>query len=347
MRIKLLPVFVLIVTLLLVSKTQAQMKAHFINVGQADSILLEFKTAAILIDAGGENTGDDRDKDHLLEYLNKFFDKRTDLNRTLYSIIISHPHIDHTKSIPTVMQNFTVKNFVDGGGESGSGISQNHEARQIAETKGIIYNRVPDIRIGTGGYTTPLLKALLSSPSEVDIRFLAGFRNCKNENNDTLTVLVRYKGTAMLFSGDAESESAPDCVSEISHLLKRFKRTSLLNIDLYKVGHHGSHNGTSPDYLRRMTPKISIISAGNKETQSPGNFHAFQFGHPREKAVKIIEDATTLRRKSSKIVYTMTAVQEILPNRSMEKAVYCTCWDGDIVVGINKNGRMLPIKTTN
>ena len=30
------------------------MSAHYINVGQADSILLEFKTAAILIDAGGE-----------------------------------------------------------------------------------------------------------------------------------------------------------------------------------------------------------------------------------------------------------------------------------------------------
>jgi beta-lactamase superfamily II metal-dependent hydrolase len=58
---------------------KAQMSAHYIHVGQAESILLEFKTAAILIDAGGEETGDDRDRDHLVAYLNAFFTRRTDL----------------------------------------------------------------------------------------------------------------------------------------------------------------------------------------------------------------------------------------------------------------------------
>jgi len=36
----------------------SQMKIHVINVVQADSILLEFKSAAVLIDAGGESTGE-------------------------------------------------------------------------------------------------------------------------------------------------------------------------------------------------------------------------------------------------------------------------------------------------
>ena len=47
------------------SLAYSQMKIHVIDVGQADSILLEFKSAAVLVDAGGESTGDDRDKDHL------------------------------------------------------------------------------------------------------------------------------------------------------------------------------------------------------------------------------------------------------------------------------------------
>ena len=54
---------------LLVSISRAQVTAHYLNVGQAESILLEFKTAAILIDAGEEYTGDTRDKDHILDYL--------------------------------------------------------------------------------------------------------------------------------------------------------------------------------------------------------------------------------------------------------------------------------------
>ena len=55
---------------------QAQVSAHYINIGQGDSILLEMKSAAILIDAGGEATGDTSDRDHLVEYLNTFFARR-------------------------------------------------------------------------------------------------------------------------------------------------------------------------------------------------------------------------------------------------------------------------------
>src|SRR4030095_4494411 len=63
----------------------AQMTVHHINVGQADATLLEFRTAAILIDAGGSNTGDDRDQEHLISYLDSFFQRRGDLERTLSS----------------------------------------------------------------------------------------------------------------------------------------------------------------------------------------------------------------------------------------------------------------------
>lgn len=46
----------------------AQLKLHFINVGEAESILREFRYHAVLIDAGGEYTGDTRDRDHLFDY---------------------------------------------------------------------------------------------------------------------------------------------------------------------------------------------------------------------------------------------------------------------------------------
>ena len=62
--------------LLLTGAAHAQMRVHFINVGQAESILLEFETAAVLIDAGGEDTVDNRDRDRLIGYLTRFFDRR-------------------------------------------------------------------------------------------------------------------------------------------------------------------------------------------------------------------------------------------------------------------------------
>jgi beta-lactamase superfamily II metal-dependent hydrolase len=71
------------------------MTAHFIDVGQAHSTLLEFSCGAMLIDAG---TKDDEHEEELLEYLDEFFDRRTDLDRTLDSILITHDHLDHTRS---------------------------------------------------------------------------------------------------------------------------------------------------------------------------------------------------------------------------------------------------------
>src|ERR1041385_9446692 len=80
------------------SAALAQMKIHVIDVGQADSSLLEFKKAAVLIDAGGESTGDDRDKEHLLSVLNDFFKRRTDLSKTLHVCYIELPQILCTRS---------------------------------------------------------------------------------------------------------------------------------------------------------------------------------------------------------------------------------------------------------
>ncbi|MBI3405299.1 MAG: hypothetical protein HY046_07545, partial [Acidobacteria bacterium] len=68
-----------------------QVTAHYINVGQAAAALLEFKSGAILIDAGGEETDNDVYGDHLVAYLKAFFGRRADLHNTLDGIIISHP----------------------------------------------------------------------------------------------------------------------------------------------------------------------------------------------------------------------------------------------------------------
>lgn len=339
---------ILIAALLLSAPlTQAQMSAHFINVGQAESILLEFKTAAILIDAGGEVTGNNRDRDHLIAYLNTFFARRTDLRDSagrgiIYSLIVSHPHIDHTRHLMAVMNNFKVKNFVGGGGTTGSGLDQFNQAWRFARDNNIIYNRILDSRIGEEGYTTSLLRAL-SSPSGVDVRFLSGYRtDCEDENNESVVMRVKYGEATFLFTGDAESEDR-DCEPQISLLLDWYGDT-LLDVDVYKVGHHGSRNGTTRDYMLAMSPEISVISAGHHSTRSPGIFHGFQFGHPRENIVALLEELTSGTRQP-KDAFTMDAVQTVREPRRIEKAVYCTCWDGDIVISTNENGTQFQVNT--
>lgn len=166
--------------------TRAQMRVHFINVGQAEAILLELPKAAVMIDAGGECTCDDRDKGHLMEYLDQFYKRRTDLRKTIHTLIVSHPHIDHTALLMDVMRRFQVSNYVDGGDDSGSGIVPVYAARWYAREKRINYFVVKDDTTGKDGLVNAPLKQLSDMDPRVDVRLLSGSRGCRNRNNDSL-----------------------------------------------------------------------------------------------------------------------------------------------------------------
>ena len=323
------------------SNAQPRNQVHFINVGQAEAILLELERDAILIDAGGEDTGDARDKERLFRYLDAFFKRRTDLvegnQKKIHTIIISHPHLDHTRLLTEVMLRYRVFNLVDGGNESGSGIVQLWAARYYAQKNGINYSSVKDSSITADGLVTPTLQSLNNNNPGVTLKFLAASRGCTNQNNDSLILWAQINGVKFLFTGDAEAfEEENDCEPEIPLIVKRFKNNNMLDIDVYKVGHHGSFNGTSADLLRAMTPRISVISAGLFYEKEPGGFHAWQFGHPRESAVQLIESLTKNTREPVSVT-TMEGITQ--PHaRVIKNAVYCTCWDSNVVIEVAKDG---------
>ena len=91
------------------------MKLHVIDVGQGTALLLEFPCAAVLVDTGGEQNSEFDSVPALIGYLDDFFARRTDLKKTLSLLVISHPHIDHTRGIEAVLARYPVKNVVDNG----------------------------------------------------------------------------------------------------------------------------------------------------------------------------------------------------------------------------------------
>lgn len=165
-------------------------------------------------------------------------------------------------------------------------------------------------------------------------------------------MLVKYKEATSLFVGDAETHEDKVCEAQIPEF---YRKNKLLDVDVYKAGHHGSHNGTSYALMRAMSPEISVISAGDLETREPDRFHAFQFGHPREEAFLRMQRSTTGTRPQ-KCVYTMDAACEPPPGsnrppgkpvfRNITEAVYCTCWDGDVRVTNDADGTKFTVRTT-
>src|SRR5262249_5696639 len=116
----------------------------------------------------------------------------------------------------------------------------------------------------------------------------------------------------------------------------------------------GSHNGVLPGLMIKTHPSASVISAGrlDPENRVPGAFPAFQFGHPRKEAIDSLVAKTTGSRPAKKISF-MTVDGGHHPDATpttieMEKAVYCTCWDGNIDVSFAADGspRVEPLGAT-
>ncbi|HKP82078.1 MAG TPA: MBL fold metallo-hydrolase [Pyrinomonadaceae bacterium] len=350
---RLLPLFVLSL-LVLSSETihaqdQAQlsgeMTVHYIDVGEGDAILIEFPKAAIMIDAGGEDQSDSSARRHLLKYLNAFFTRRRDLNGTIHTIIITHPHIDHTRYLFDVLKSFRVKTLVDGAPKSGSGMSSLRQAKQFVALKKVRYVGVKDRALEKSDARS-LFNDLRAADPDVGIRLLSGSRDCDDQNNDSLVVLVGYKEKRFLFTGDATTQSDEECTDEISMLTERYQKSGLLKADVLKVSLHGSVNGTTDEWMKLISPQYSIISAGRSEEpyrfSSP--FNAWQIGFPRESAVRIIQGRTFGLREPAKSVITMKAVKVQSEPILMAQAVYCTCWDGDITV--TTDGKNIRVSTS-
>ncbi|MCY7376539.1 MAG: MBL fold metallo-hydrolase [Pyrinomonadaceae bacterium] len=337
---------------------RAQMKMHVINVGQAEAVLLEFPRHAVLIDAGGEDTFEtavqNRFRRHLLEYLDAFFARRNDLNQTLYSVVVSHPHKDHTKNLRAVFERYTVKHFIEGGGSiNASGMDDVRAIRNIVAEKNIAHHRIYARDVKRPSFMRDWSAELLRD-SQTEAKFLSAGRRCNDDNNASLVLRVAYQGKSFLFVGDAEIDDKEGrklgCGGLLSRLLvEEVSFPELVDVDVLKVGHHGSKNGTSKAFLEKVTPQFAVLSAGVPATRSSGRgrfFHAWNFGHPNEIAVKLLEEHT-IKTRSTLNVTTMTKPRILIENRPIDKAIYCTCWDGDLVFTVSAAGNLEAPETSN
>ena len=92
-----------------------RMRVHLIDVGQGAATLIELSCAAILIDTGGESNRYMDSTKNLVDYLRAFFATRPDLHDKLALVVLTHPHIDHTRGARVVLGEFEVGNLVTEG----------------------------------------------------------------------------------------------------------------------------------------------------------------------------------------------------------------------------------------
>lgn len=198
-------------------------KVEYIDVGQADAILIENNKKYMLIDAGNNEDGD------LL--VNYFKDKNiTDFEY----VVATHPHEDHIGGMDNIIKNFNIKNYYMP--DCYTTTKTFEEILDALEEKNLSFE-TPDIdsefRLGDA-----LFRVLYTGTDKSDL------------NNTSIVLRMTYKDTSFLFTGDATN------VTEKKILAKNIQS------DVLKVGHHGSQYSTSDSFLDKVNPKYAIISVG-------------------------------------------------------------------------------------
>ena len=277
MRRTLLPFLAGLVLVAGVADAQEIMRAHYINVGQADATLLEFPCGAIPIDACDQ---DDGHVTSLTDYLTDFFQGRTDLNNTLESIIITHNHIDHTRALREVVEAFTVNRYIDHGMLRGSGTGDPNCVRRNATTGGrnITVREIADSEITALSHKNGLSDTdidpincanidpsivALSGQLETDPGWPSG--EFPNKNNHSIVVRIDFGQASFLFTGDLEEPA-------IETMVDYYTNTDTLGVDVYQVGHHGPHNGTTDGLISAMSPTMPPSADASLPDLAPARF---------------------------------------------------------------------------
>ncbi|GAA0686307.1 MULTISPECIES: ComEC/Rec2 family competence protein [Clostridium] len=207
--------------------TGNELKVHFIDVGQGDSILVQFKDKNLLIDAGPRSSSND-----LLKYL-----KGINLTKLDY-VVATHPHEDHIGGMPEIIKNFEIGEF--------------YAPKKQASTK-IFQTMVEDLKKKNHKINVAKAGVSLDMDSDISVEMIApNSSDYENVNNYSAVIKVTYKDTSFLFTGDAEK------LSEKEILQKKYD----IKADVLKLGHHGSSTSSSKEFLDKVNPKIAVASLG-------------------------------------------------------------------------------------
>ncbi len=204
------------------------LKVHFIDVGQADAILIQFPSGQnMLIDAGNNSDGN-----LVVKYLKKNGVKKLD------HVIGTHPHEDHIGGLDVAVKNFNVsKVYLP---------RVTHTTKTYEDLLMAIKNKGLKVTEAKGGVK-------LDVGMEVTAELLAPNSTGYEELNNYSAVLrLSFGNTSFLFTGDAED------VSETEMLRAGY----ILKANVLKVGHHGSSSSTSSAFLKAVSPKYAVICVG-------------------------------------------------------------------------------------
>jgi len=224
---------------------------HYIDVGQADSILIQINNKNLLIDGGNKDDGD-----KIIKYL-----KGQGVTKLDY-VIATHPHEDHIGGMASIIKKFDLGKF--------------YAPKKLNSTD-VFKNMVLALKNKNLQIIEAKAGASLNLGKNVNCEILAPNSSDYGDNLNNYSVVVKltYGDTKFLFTGDAQKQSEKEML----------KKGYDLSSDVLKVGHHGSVSSSSKEFLDKVQPKIAIISCGKDNDY--GHPHKETIDELKKRKIKI------------------------------------------------------------
>ena len=248
-------IIIIIFIILLSLRTVSSNQITFIDVDQGDSTLITINNKTVLIDTGGKTNITNKEykyqiaKNKILPYMKSIGIKKVDY------LILTHGDQDHMKESIYLVKNFKIKNVIF---NCGSYNDLEQELIKILNKKSIkYYNCIKNINI-----------------SNYKLEFL-NTKIYDNENDNSSVIYLNYNNKKFLFMADASQEREKDILDKYN----------IKDIDVLKVGHHGSKTSSSNYFIDKINPKYSIISVGKNNI----------YNHPNQETLTNLEKTKIYR----------------------------------------------------
>ena len=217
------------------------LELHFLDVGQGDAAALRTPSGQwVVIDGGPRLGGRDAGRAVVVPFL-----RRRGVEG-LAAVVATHGHADHVGGLPAVIETFPPRMVLEPGEPLGEGPYLAFLAAVQASGA-----RWQPVRRGDRLEVDEVTLEVLSPDSVWAIQTM-------DPNEESVVLLVQYGRSRVVFTGDAG-------VPVESRLAGRVG-----DVDVLKIGHHGSRSGTSAAWLTELAPEVAVVSVG------AGN----RYGHP-------------------------------------------------------------------
>lgn len=227
----------------------------FMDVNQGDSTLIVVNKKVTLIDTGGilQLNNDKYDYDitnnRTIPYLKSKGIKKID------NLILTHGDADHMGDAINIVENIKVNKVIFNCG------SYNNLEKNLIKTlekKKIKYDScIESLEMGSH-----------------KLKFL-NTKKYNNENDNSSVIYLKYNNMKFLFMGDAGIVKEKD-------ILEKY---NMSNIDVLKVGHHGSKTSSSKKFIDEINPKYGVISVGKSN----------KYGHPNKEILNTLSNSKIYR----------------------------------------------------